>query len=122
MYSAGLHEKQKLVAVHLGRELRKQLKKRSLPVRKGDKILVFRGKFKKREGTVSRVTLKHSRVFAAEILLKKQSGKEMMAPLNPSNLILTQIVERKHKQGKKKHVASVAAAAKPAVKEVEKEG
>ncbi|HIH19703.1 TPA: 50S ribosomal protein L24 [Candidatus Micrarchaeota archaeon] len=108
MYHAPLHLKQKLVAVHLSRDLRKQLKKRAMPVRKGDKVLVLNGKFKKREGIVSRVDLKNSLVFVGEIVLKKQSGKEVLAPLRPSHLVLLQLVERKRKAKKQKPAAAQA--------------
>ena len=106
LFNAPLHLRQKLVSVHLSRELRKQLKKRSMPVRKGDKVLVLKGKFKKRDGTVSRVDLKDSRVFVGGIFLKKQAGKEILAPLQPTLLLLTQLSERKN-PAKKPKVAKI---------------
>ena len=100
LFNAPLHIKQKLVAIHLGRDLRKQLKKRALPARKGDKVLVLKGKYKKREGVISRINLKNSLIFVAELLQKKQSGKEVLAPLRPSHLLLIQLSERKRKARK----------------------
>jgi large subunit ribosomal protein L24 len=102
LYHAYQHLKQKLVSAHLSRELRKSLKKRSLPVRKGDKVVVFRGKFKKKEGLVSKVDLNSLKVFVEGILSRKQSGKEVLAPVEPSNLVITQLVERKIKAKKSK--------------------
>ena len=108
LYNAPLHQRQKLVSIHLGRELRKQLKKRSLPARKGDKILVLRGKFKKKEGTIVRVNLKSSKVYAEGIFLRKQRGTEVLAPLSPSALLLMQVVDRKKPVRKAKPSASAA--------------
>lgn len=94
-FNAPLHERQKLVSVHLSRELRKKLKKRSIPIRKGDKVLVLKGRFKKKEGTVSRVSLNGLKVFIEGVLIKKQRGGEKLAPLVPSQLVALQLAERR---------------------------
>ncbi len=95
LFHAPLHLKQKLVSVHLGKELRKQMKKRSIAIRKGDKVLVLRGKYKKKEGNVSKVDLNNTRVFVEGITTKNQRGKEFPAALNPSHLVALQLVDRK---------------------------
>src|SRR3989338_143123 len=63
--NAPLHVRHKFMSSHLSKELRKQLKRRSLPLRKGDEVKIMRGKF---AGT---------------------SGKEIPLPLEPSNLLIT---------------------------------
>ncbi|MFH1056439.1 MAG: 50S ribosomal protein L24, partial [Candidatus Micrarchaeota archaeon] len=98
LYNAPLHERQKLVAAHLSRELRKQLKKRSLPVRKGDRVFLLKGRFKKKQGLVARVDLENSEVFVEGIVLKTQRGKEKLAPMRASNLVLLELVARKGKK------------------------
>ena len=95
LYNAPLHLKQKLVSVHLTKELRKAKKKRSLAVKKGDKVKIMRGKFRGKEGKVARVSLNKLTVFVEGILLKKQAGKEVMAALQPSNLMITELETRK---------------------------
>ena len=95
LYNAPLHLRQKLVSAHLSKELRKAKKKRSLPLRKGDKVKVMRGKFKGKIGKVTRVELNSLKAFVEGILLKKQAGKEVMAPIEPSNLMITELQERK---------------------------
>ena len=102
MAEASLHEKQKLVSAHLSKDLRKKMKKRSVPVRKGDRIAVLRGKFKKKEGLVLRVNLGSLKIFVEGILLKKQGGKEKPAQIEPSNVVITQLVERKQRSKKEK--------------------
>jgi len=115
MYSAPLHHLQKLVSVHLGKELRKQLKKRAIAIRKGDKILVLKGKFKKREGVVARVELKNSLVFVEGITSKNQRNKEFLAALKPSHLVALQLTERK---GRQKAAVKAKPSAKPAASAV----
>jgi len=95
-YNAALHELQKLVAVHVSKQLKKtgSVKKRALPVKTGDKVRVVSGKFLKREGRVVRVDLKKTRVFVEGIIAKKQGGKEVLVPLHPSNLMLIELTQR----------------------------
>lgn len=97
VYNAPLHVRQKLVSSHLSKELRKSLKKRSLPVRKGDKVVVLMGKYKKREGVVARVDLGSLKVYVEGLAAKKQSGRERPAPIESSNLVIIQAVDRKAK-------------------------
>jgi large subunit ribosomal protein L24 len=88
-----LHLRKKLVSAHLSKELRKQLKKRSLPVRKGDKVRVLRGKHKGFTGKIARVDYRKGKVFIEKLTRKKADGTEVLLPLNASNLLLLEIVE-----------------------------
>lgn len=101
-YNAPLHIKHKLVSVHLSPELRKKYKKRSLPVRKGDEIIVLRGKYKKKTGRVSKVNLKKSKIYVEGITRKKVAGTEVQVPLEPSNLMITSLQEDKKRFKKSK--------------------
>ena len=87
-YQSSLHKKHKLLAAHLSRELRNQLKRRSLPVRKGDEVRIMRGKFKGISGKISRVDLKKLKVYIENVKRKKVSGEEVHVPINPSKLLL----------------------------------
>ncbi len=84
--TAPLHVRRKLMAAHLSAELRKQYGRRSFPVRKGDEVVVMRGKFKKRTGKIARVDTKKYRVYIEGIMVKKTDGTERQAPIHPSNL------------------------------------
>lgn len=101
LYTAPLHERQKLVGAHLNKELRARFKKRTLPLRKGDRVRVLRGDFKKKEGKVMAVVLKRGIARIEGCVLRKQSGKEVLAALRPSNLLITEAVERKQKPRRK---------------------
>ncbi|MEM5878860.1 MAG: 50S ribosomal protein L24 [Candidatus Aenigmatarchaeota archaeon] len=101
-YNAPLHVKRKLVSVHLSKELRAKYKKRSIPVRKGDEIIVLRGKYKKRTGKVSRVDLIHGRVYVDGITRKKVAGTEIPVSFTPSNLMITSLYDDKKRFKKSK--------------------
>src|SRR4030042_6206478 len=83
-YNAPLHIKRRLVSAHLSSELRKKYKKRAMPVRKGDDVLIMRGKYKKRTGKVSRVDLKESKVYVEGLTRKKVAGTDVQVALQPS--------------------------------------
>ncbi|MBU0460164.1 MAG: 50S ribosomal protein L24 [Nanoarchaeota archaeon] len=90
-YNAPLHLKQKMLHVHLSPELRKKYGLRRVQVKKGDKVKVLRGQFKKREGKVEKVNLKQEKVFVTGIELIKKEGAKLTVPLNPTNLMITEL-------------------------------
>ncbi|MEM7819838.1 MAG: 50S ribosomal protein L24 [Candidatus Aenigmatarchaeota archaeon] len=85
-YNAPLHIRQKMVSAHLDKELRKEYKKRSIPIRKGDEILIMRGEFKGRKGIVTKVDLNKMKIYVDNVKRKKVSGQETEIPLDPSNV------------------------------------
>jgi large subunit ribosomal protein L24 len=114
-YEAPLHIRQKLVSAHLEKKLRQSYKTRSLPVRKGDEVIVFRGEFRKKKGNVSRVDLKALKIFIDGVKRKKISGQEVEVPIDPSNVMITKLnlddrmrkksMQRKEKGIKKEETA-----------------
>ena len=102
---APLHVKQKLAHSHLSKDLKLKHKKRSLAVRKGDKVRVMIGAFRKTEGKVESVDLKNNAVYVAGAEITKRDGSKKQIALNPSNLMImelnlddkerTKILERK---------------------------
>jgi len=87
-YEAPLHRRQKMVAAPLSKELRKKFNRRSLPLRKGDKVEVMRGEFKGIKSTVREVDLKKLKVILEDVKRKKTDGTEVRVPLDPSNLMI----------------------------------
>lgn len=94
-YNAPLHVRQKWVHVHLSKDLRAKNKKRNIGVRKGDTVKVMRGKFKGKSGKVIHVRLDHPFVHVEGVVLKKQTGKEVPVNMDPSNLLITTLIDRK---------------------------
>lgn len=90
-YDAPLHLKQKFMHVHLSPELRKKYSFRNIQLKKGDKVKILRGQFKKKEGKVDRINLKQERVFIIGMEKVKKEGSKLLVPFHPSNLMITEL-------------------------------
>lgn len=88
--NAPLHTKRKMLSANLSKDLRKKYVKRSIPLRKGDTIKIMRGKFKKKQGKVIKITAKAFKIYAEGMQRKKNDGSKVDVPLKASNL---QIIE-----------------------------
>ncbi len=87
----------------LSKELKKKYNRRSLRVRKGDKVKVMRGQFKGKEGKIEAVDLKNYKVNIENIEVVKKDGTKTRYPLHPSNLMLTELdTDDKRRLTKKK--------------------
>jgi large subunit ribosomal protein L24 len=102
--NAPLHLKKKFISVNLSKELRKKFGKRNVPVRKGDKVQIMRGKFRKKSGKVIEVSLKNSRITVEGIQVKKQDGSKVNFKLRPSNLMITELNLEDKKRSKKLNI------------------
>lgn len=91
IFNAPLHTKQKFAHSHLSKELRKKYGKRSIGLRKGDKVRIMRGEFKKHEGKVENISMKNTRVFVSGVEITKKDGTKKSLPLQPSNLMVTEL-------------------------------
>ena len=89
--NAPKHVKSKLVACHLSGDLRKKHGKRSMRVRKGDKIKVMIGTFKGKTGKVERIDTRKQRVFVTGIELLKKDGSKTLYPVKPSNILIQEL-------------------------------
>ncbi len=90
-YNAPLHVRQKFVHVHLSKELVKKYKTRNLGLKKGDKVKVVRGQFRKHTGNVERIDLKKINVYLTGVDVTKKDGTKALYPINPSNLVITEL-------------------------------
>jgi len=89
--NAPIHIKRKILAVNLEKTLRKKFGKRSIVVRKGDKVKVVRGQWKKKQGKILRVDSKRERVYIEGITRKKMDGSNAEVPIRFSNLQITEL-------------------------------
>lgn len=85
------HQKRKLLNVTLSKELRKKFNRRSLPVRKGDKVKVLVGSFKGTEGEVMNVKPGETKVYVDKVVSKKRDGTDVLRAIQPSNLMIIDI-------------------------------
>ena len=91
VYNAPLHIKHKMMSSNLSKDLRKEYEIRSIPVRKGDTVLIKTGQFKDKSGKVTKVSLKGSFVHIEGALIKRADGTDSMYPIHPSNLMITKL-------------------------------
>ena len=91
LFRAPLHRRQKFMAAPLSKELRKEVGKKSLPVRKGDTVKILRGKFRGHEGKVARVSLSRMRIYVEGATVKRSDGTEKLVPIHPSNVVIVDL-------------------------------
>ena len=106
-FNRALHLKGKNFAAHLSKELRKSLGKRSLQLRKGDKVKVMSGSNKGFSGKIIRVNRRKNQVFLEKLNRKKADGTEIPLPLKPSNLLLVELDKSDEKRVKQKAIKKV---------------
>ncbi len=86
-----LHLKRKLLSSHLSKELREKYGKRNVPLRKDDKVKIMRGQFKNKTAKVTRVDVKHTKVYLDGVNTIKKDGTKLPYPLHPSNLMIIEL-------------------------------
>ena len=89
--NAPLHIRKKFLSTHLSKELIKKYKRRNIPIRKGDKVKVLRGQFKKRIGKIESVNFKKYRVYIEGVQHIKKDGTKIFYPVHPSNLVILEL-------------------------------
>ncbi len=90
-FEAPLHLSHHLVSATLSKELRKKYARRSIPLRKGDKVKIMRGSFFDKEGKVSSVDLKRKRIMIEGIQRTKKDGSKISVVFDPSNLMIKEL-------------------------------
>ncbi len=99
--NAPKHTKNKLMAAHLSKELKAKHGKRSMTLKKGDKVKVLRGQFKGKNGKIERVDTKKSRVYITGIETMKKDGSKALYPIHASNLIIEELNLEDKKRAKR---------------------
>ncbi len=88
LFNAPAHIRHKFMAAPLSPELLAQRGVKALPVRKGDTVRIMRGDHKGFDGKVSRVDLKHYRVFLEGLTREKVDGSTVFVALHPSKIMI----------------------------------
>jgi large subunit ribosomal protein L26e len=81
----------KIMSAPLSKELREKYNVRSLPIRKGDDILVVRGSYKNREGQVNQVYRKKYVINVDRVTKDKVNGNSVPVGLKTSNVVITKL-------------------------------
>ena len=91
LYNAPLHIRHKIMSATLSKELREEYNRRSLPVRRGDKVEIMRGDFTGHQGKIERVDLKNYKVYVEGATIQKVDGTTTYFPIHPSNLRIIEL-------------------------------
>ena len=89
--NAPLHTKHKFLNVNLSKMLRKKYGKRSLPLKKGDDVLIMRGSSKKKKAKVVSINLKKSLVSLEGMQRTKKDGTKVAILFHPSSLQIQEL-------------------------------
>ncbi|MEM4235622.1 MAG: 50S ribosomal protein L24, partial [Candidatus Anstonellaceae archaeon] len=101
-FNAPLHIRKKFLKVRLAKELAQKIGKRSLTIKKGDKVKIIKGKFKGKTGSVIEVDYKKLRLFVEGITIKNSRGVEKLFPLRPAAVrLIEKILKPSEKEGEK---------------------
>ncbi|MEM3361857.1 MAG: 50S ribosomal protein L24 [Candidatus Anstonellaceae archaeon] len=101
-FNAPLHIRKKFLKVRLAKELAQKVGKRSLTIKKGDKVKIIKGKFKGKTGSVIEVDYKKLRLFVEGITIKNSRGVEKLFPLRPAAVrLIEKILKPSEKEGEK---------------------
>ena len=131
-FNAPAHIRHKSMAAPLSHELTASRGAKTLPVRRGDTILIKRGDHKGFEGKISRVDLKAFRIYVEGLTREKVDGTNIFLPVHPSkveirslnlddkwrkNILDRKVVTEKPKAKPAKKVEKAPAKSKAAVEE-----
>lgn len=89
--NAPLHIKGRGMASRLSKELSKKHSLRSIEAKKGDRVIVMRGQFRKKAGKIERVDRKKSRVYVAGAETLKKDGSKALYPIHASKIMITEL-------------------------------
>ena len=89
--NAPLHIKKKMLAAHLSKELRLKYKTRNFALKKGDSVLITRGKFKGQEGKIDKIYTKQLKVSVDSAKNVTKKGNKVPFKIRPSALIITDL-------------------------------
>ncbi len=91
VYNAPLHLKRRLMTACLSHDLRKQIGKRSLPLKKKDVVKVMRGSFKGKTGKINAVSTKKLAAYIDGIEASRRDGTKVFVPIKSSNLMIIEL-------------------------------
>lgn len=89
--NAPIHMKRAMLSAHLSKELRQEFHTRNLPVKKGDTVIVMRGKHHGKEGKIDKVYTKQLKVSLDSIKAVTKKGNKVPFKIRPSALLIKEL-------------------------------
>lgn len=89
--NAPLHIRHRFLSAMLSKDLKKKYRKNAFPLRKGDSVVVMRGKFNKKDGKIKVINLKRLRVKIEGLYITKKDGTNVDVSFDPSKLMIKEL-------------------------------
>jgi len=99
---APINIKRKQLSANLSKEIRKKYGRRSMELKKGDKVKIMRGKYKGKSGKIDKILTKRLKIYVDGIQIKKSEGSKINIPLKASNLQIIELNTDDKKRMKRK--------------------
>jgi len=90
-FNAPLHRRRKYLSAPLSPELRAEYGTRSLPLRRGDTVVILKGDWKMKEGKVTRIDTKRMRIYIEGLTRERMDGSTVPIPIRPWNVMITRL-------------------------------
>jgi large subunit ribosomal protein L24 len=90
LYNAPLHVRRNIMSATLSKDLKEDLKTKSLAIKTGDTVKITRGEFKDHEGKVDSIDSKNYKVTVEGATISKPDGNAVFFPIHPSNLMIVE--------------------------------
>jgi large subunit ribosomal protein L24 len=91
MYQAHVTGRYKRFSASLASNLKESHGTNSVPVRKGDTVMIMRGDRKGFEGKVTQINRKNYRIFVEGANREKVDGTTISVPIHPSKVMITRL-------------------------------
>ena len=91
LYQAPLNDRYRRFSAPLSSKLKDSHGTSSVPVRKGDTVMVMRGDRKGSEGKVTQIDRKNYRIFIEGATREKVDGTSIPVPIHPSKVMITRL-------------------------------
>ena len=91
LYQAPVTERYRRFSAPLSSKLKESHGTNSVPVRKGDTVMIMRGDRKGSEGKVTQINRKNYRIFIEGADREKVDGTKISVPIHPSKVMITRL-------------------------------
>jgi large subunit ribosomal protein L24 len=91
LYQASANERYRRFSAPLSSKLKESHGTSSVPVKKGDTVMIMRGDRKNTEGKVTQIDRKKYRIFVEGANREKVDGTSIPVPIHPSKVMITRL-------------------------------
>lgn len=91
-YKAPDHLRYKFFAAPLTPELNASRRVKTLPLRRGDTVLITRGDHKGFEGKITRINRKKYKIYVEGLTREKSDGTAIFVPVHPSKVMIKNLI------------------------------